>query len=776
MASNQTETLSRFAALKKYGVEIWISVGGWAMNDPGPWSHVFSELAASTTAQKSFIDSLKAIQEKYDFDGIDLDWEYPVAPDRFGTKDDYVNFVSFLKNVRSAMGSSYGLSITLPSSYWYLQYFDIVNLAKTIDWFNFMSYDIYGTWDATIESIGSYVYASTNLTMIDSGLKLLWHNDIPASQVNLGLGFYGRSYTLEDPSCVQPGCPFKTGGKPGPCTQTEGILSYDEIQDIINDPSRNPKVWLDAESAVKIAVYDGDQWVAYDDPETLQTKEQFANSKCMEGVFVWAVDQDVAGNLAESISNATDLFPAGGSGEQYVTPDIWKSDSPELSCQAPCTFILPPFPLPTPAVVTWPPVTTSLLVSVDGGVSTTTTTIPVPDFQISAIPLWPVTIANNKTTGVMSPVQSITPPSIVITLPGSVAPFPPTTVNYTRVAESQLAGVTITPTATTSTASSTTTTSAIVTPSQIAVNMAPGCTKFYQVQSGDSCWSIEDSFDISASDFEAWNPDVGDGCANGVWLDYYYCISHGSPTGTTPGGGGQPTTTGTTVIPVFYTTSHPVTIQPQATHATVTPKPPVPPIDIDIGPPKGSSNKGGCDGCGKLDCGLFGCDGKCGLFGCDGGCGLWWCGGGCGLGYCGPGCGTGDCIITGGGGGGGSTGSIGPNKGENQDCDSMETADICTVYVKSFSSSGMASSSTTTTTYCAPTEGCSVTASTTTTTISTTGTYSTITNSFMLGPEPTMADSVLMSISASIVSQRKAWDATRWSGYTITIHDSSTWD
>ncbi|KAI9370341.1 hypothetical protein BJX61DRAFT_515871 [Aspergillus egyptiacus] len=776
MASNQTDTLSQFAALKEYGVELWISVGGWDMNDPGPYANVLSDLAASDTAQQAFIDSVKDVLEEYDLDGIDIDWEYPVASDRSGTPDDYDNFVSFLENVRSSMGDSYGLSITLPSSYWYLQHFDIVNLAKTVDWFNFMSYDIHGTWDAGIESIGSYVYASTNLSMIDKGLQLLWHNDIPASQVNLGLGFYGRSYTLEDPSCIQPGCPFSGGGNPGLCSQTSGILSYDEIQYIVNDPSRNPTVWLDSDSAVKIAVFDEDQWVAYDDPETLQIKLEFANSKCMEGVFVWAVDEDVSGNLAESISNATDLFPAGGSGELYVSPDIWDSDSPDLSCQAPCTFILPLLPLPTPTTVTWPPLTTSLLVSVDGGVSTTTTTISVPDFEVTAIPFWPVTVASNDTAGAMTPVQSIAPPSLVLTLPGSVTPIPPATVNHTLVAESQLAGITVAPTATgttTSATGSTSTTSAVATPSQIAANMAPGCTEFYQVQDGDSCWSIEDRFDISAADFESWNPDIGDDCASGVWLNYYYCISHGDPAGTSTGGS-QPSSTDSTGTPVFYSTSHPVTIQPQATHATVTPEDPVPPIKIDIGPPKGASSKGGCDGCGELDCGLFGCDGGCGLFGCDGGCGLWWCGGGCGLEYCGPGCGTGDCIITGGGGGGGSTGSLGPNEGENQDCDSMETADICTVYIKSFSSSGMASSSTTTSTNCAPTQGCSVTASTTTTTISTTGTYSTITNTFMLGPEPTVADSVLSSISASIVSQRSVWDATRWAGYTITVTSTSS--
>lgn len=48
-------------------------------------------------------------------------------------------------------------------------------------------------------------------------------------------------------------------GKPGPCSQTEGILSNGEINDIINDPSRSPKVWLDSDNAVKIAVFDDDQ-------------------------------------------------------------------------------------------------------------------------------------------------------------------------------------------------------------------------------------------------------------------------------------------------------------------------------------------------------------------------------------------------------------------------------------------------------------------------------------------------------------------------------------
>lgn len=31
--------------------------------------------------------------------------------------------------------------MTLPTSYWYLQHFDLKNIAPSVDWFNFMTYD-----------------------------------------------------------------------------------------------------------------------------------------------------------------------------------------------------------------------------------------------------------------------------------------------------------------------------------------------------------------------------------------------------------------------------------------------------------------------------------------------------------------------------------------------------------------------------------------------------------------------------------------------------------
>jgi hypothetical protein len=334
----------------------------------------------------------------------------------------------------------------------------------------------------------------------------------------------------------------------------------------------------------------------------------------------------------ESLSNATDLFPAGGSGEVYVLPDIWSSDNPEIACQFPCTFVLPPYPLSTTSTVTWPDYITSFLVSASGTVSTTTTTIPVTPFPVTSVPFWPVTVvSNNNTSGVLIPEPSVAPPSFVIDLPGSVTPFPVTSTNYTVIAMGQTASGT-------TTGSPTTATTGVTTPTPFPADMEDGCTQFHLVQSGDSCWSIETSYDIAASDFEAWNPDVGTGCASGVWLNYYYCVSH---TVTSP----SASQSGATAT--FGSSSHHVTIQLQPTVDSAAPSITITPITVKNGKPEDvSSSDQNCDGCGSLECSLFGCDGKCGIFGCDGGCGVWWCGGGCSLEFCGPGCGDGKLSLS----------------------------------------------------------------------------------------------------------------------------------
>jgi chitinase len=218
--------------------------------------------------------------------------EYPAADDRSGRKADFDNFPKWMKNLRSQLKSSgkkYGLSLTLPASYWYLQHFDIKKLEDSVDWFNVMSYDMHGTWDMNSTWVGPFINPHTNLTEIKNAMDLLWRNDISPSKVVMGLAYYGRSFTLVDPACAEPGCTYRSGGNSGECSETIGFLLNSEIQNIISEDALTPTFY--EEDAVKAIAF-GDQWVSFDDEDTFKIRGDYAKSQCMGGVMVWAISHD----------------------------------------------------------------------------------------------------------------------------------------------------------------------------------------------------------------------------------------------------------------------------------------------------------------------------------------------------------------------------------------------------------------------------------------------------------------------------------------------------
>jgi chitinase len=314
------ETLyRRFTALKskKPSLKTWIAVGGWSFNDATNVPNTrtaFSDMVASSANRQAFIIGLIQLLTTYNFDGVDLDWEYPTAEDRGGVKADKANFVIFMKELRAALGSRYGISITLPASFWYLRGFDVEALQHHLDWMNVMSYDIHGVWDSGNKHTGPYVRPHTNLTEIEEGLDLLWRAGVEPSKVVLGLGWYGRSFTLANPACNTPNgvCIFSEGGKPGECTQSAGTLTNAEINRII--ARGGVTKGFDQKAGVKWISWGLDQWVSYDDGETTQLKVAFANSRCLGGKMIWAVDQD--DSQSSSTNDLLGIGPANGVSEE----------------------------------------------------------------------------------------------------------------------------------------------------------------------------------------------------------------------------------------------------------------------------------------------------------------------------------------------------------------------------------------------------------------------------------------------------------------------------
>ncbi|KAI7511872.1 glycoside hydrolase [Hortaea werneckii] len=277
-------------------LEVFVSIGGWTFsNDGTPTQPVFGDIASNQENRQKFADNLVKFMTLYGFDGVDLDWEYPVAPDRGGRKQDKENFVKLMRTLRKTFDASprggYGLTFTIPSSYWYLQHFDVPSLLDAgASWVNLMSYDLHGVWDQN-NPIGSIVQGHSNLTEIKESVELLWRNNVPPGKNVLGTGFYGRSFTLEDPSCDVPGFTFSGAANKGDCTDEGGILGFFEIQEILKNGNDIKKVH-DKEAAVKYFRFDTDQWVSYDDAETFDQKVEWADSIGLGGLMSWAIDLD----------------------------------------------------------------------------------------------------------------------------------------------------------------------------------------------------------------------------------------------------------------------------------------------------------------------------------------------------------------------------------------------------------------------------------------------------------------------------------------------------
>ncbi|KAJ9293520.1 CAZyme family GH18 [Paecilomyces variotii] len=439
---DQWELFQQLSGFKKI-----LSLGGWSFSTDPTTYFIFRE-GVQPANQDTFVANIVSFVTENDLDGIDIDWEYPAAPDipgiPAGSADDTENYLTFITKLRSAMPSGKSVSFCAPASYWYLRGYSISKMAAVADYIVYMTYDLHGQWDYAhpyaIDGCpaGNCLRSHVNLTETLQTLAMITKAGVPSNKIAVGVSSYGRSFQMTKAGCTGPMCTYTgaaSGAYPGPCTQTAGYIANAEINAILNGTGswedstgavhhiNSYSSYLDTDSQSNIAVYDSTQWVGYMDDSVKQDRTKLYESLHMAGVIDWAIDLDGYG--------VDDVSPGPGGNLVYPPQSIWDSTDPQIGCTPPCIFVLPPYPLTgTHTVTSWPPLTTTLLSSnkAVGSVYVKTTAIPVPAFSISEVSLQPVTLYSTDTdTYTINPVQSITPASFIWTLPPDYATFPVTT-------------------------------------------------------------------------------------------------------------------------------------------------------------------------------------------------------------------------------------------------------------------------------------------------------------------------------------------------------------
>ncbi|KAL1853192.1 hypothetical protein VTK73DRAFT_9058 [Phialemonium thermophilum] len=274
-----------------------VSFGGWTFStDPKTYT-IFRE-GVKPANRDRLASSIASFATTYGLDGVDIDWEYPGAPDIPGippaSQDDGPNYLAFLKSLKQKLGSK-SLSIAAPASYWYLKGFPIAEISKTVDYIVYMTYDLHGLWDfgnawSDVSCPGGNCLRShINFTETINAISMITKAGVPSNMVVAGVTSYGRSFQMTDPACSGPMCTWVKTATPGRCTKTAGYLGDAEIKDIIKN-NRDARQLKD-DSGSNILIYDKNQWVSWMDSDNKKGRTTYYQSLfALGGTSDWAVD------------------------------------------------------------------------------------------------------------------------------------------------------------------------------------------------------------------------------------------------------------------------------------------------------------------------------------------------------------------------------------------------------------------------------------------------------------------------------------------------------
>jgi GH18 family chitinase len=199
-----------FGEFKKIkGAKRILSFGGWDFSTMPETYQIFRN-GVKPANRLVMAQKIAAFIKDNNLDGVDIDWEYPGAPDLPdfdpGTKEDGPNYLAFLAVLKNLLPGK-TVSIAAPASYWYLKQFPIAQIGKLVDYIVYMTYDLHGQWDANNGysqegcDDGNCLRSQVNLTETKHSLAMITKAGVPGNKIIVGVTSYGRSFKMAKEGC-----------------------------------------------------------------------------------------------------------------------------------------------------------------------------------------------------------------------------------------------------------------------------------------------------------------------------------------------------------------------------------------------------------------------------------------------------------------------------------------------------------------------------------------------------------------------------------------------
>ena len=274
-------------------LKILISFGGWGQSEgftsAATPDHLrdFVRSCVQTFIAGHFADGIEGAGI---FDGIDIDWEYPVEGGvHQGRPEDKANFTALAAEFRRQLDelrSGCLLTAALPAEEEYYKNFELKGISRYLDYVSIMAYDLHWNSEPTTNFHSALFHDPADPSKPpldrrygDYAVRGFLQAGVPAKQIIFGVPFYGKGWQgVNDINhgLYQPAtAPAESGG------------SYRELKELPPEADRRY-----SSKAVTCTVFNNSRFWSYDCPQALRKKMKYIRHHHLGGVMFWELSHD----------------------------------------------------------------------------------------------------------------------------------------------------------------------------------------------------------------------------------------------------------------------------------------------------------------------------------------------------------------------------------------------------------------------------------------------------------------------------------------------------
>ena len=312
---HRDETLTEIKRIREANpdMKFLLSVGGWGAGG-------FSDMAKTAEGIAAFTASCAQAVRDMTLDGIDIDWEYPTIGSAGidHAPEDRENFTSLLAALRDMLDGLSGpadeagagrkmLTIAAGAGKYMTDAVEIGKIVPLLDYISLMTYDMAGGWTPACHHTALYPTGHPDVRnmSVDTTVKLYEEAGVPAEKLVIGAAFYSRRWTH-----IPAGDNLGFGERCyDPADRDSGLWGPgygDLVTKYLNHDAPESKGWIVVRDEVAHARWmynpEKEEFLSYDDEESVREKAAYAQNTGLRGVMYWEHGNDPTKKLLAALN------------------------------------------------------------------------------------------------------------------------------------------------------------------------------------------------------------------------------------------------------------------------------------------------------------------------------------------------------------------------------------------------------------------------------------------------------------------------------------------